>query len=83
MAPAGKTETLQSHFVHYGNMATVFSLFEKQKEKAKILLFVLTVTVTFKLEIWPTKAFWLHRFFLIPIQKCFLHVPLEQLEGCR
>lgn len=64
MAPAGKTEMLQSHFACYGNMATVFSIFEKQKDKSKILLlFVLTIRVTFEPEIWPTEDFWPHSFF--------------------
>lgn len=63
MAPAGKTEMGQSHFARYGNMATVFSIFEKQKDKSKILLFVPTITVTFKPEIWLAKDFWPHSFF--------------------
>lgn len=69
MAPAGKTEMLQSRFAYYGNMATVFPIFEKQKDKSKILLLVLTITVTFEPEIWPDKDFWPHSFFSIPMQK--------------
>lgn len=63
MAPAGKTEMVQSHFAHYGNTATVFSIFGKQKDKSKILLLsVPTITVTFKPEIWLAKNFWPHIF---------------------